>query len=104
MPDPKKFVDAPELDKARQLYAGDAAPTVMVAKKSHSEYTPYLAGLVRRHIHQDPEHSIGKRAAGHAFKGDADQDVEPLERQPIEGDVADGWGINYETGELVPPK
>ncbi len=92
MADPRKHISGSELQKARELFEdANRANHVMRANAggAFKMYNAFVADMVRKHVHEDPGHSVGT----------------PTEyEEPVEGKVGLGWGIDAETGEVVAPE
>ncbi len=92
MTDPRKHISGDELQKARALFEeANRANHVMRAKAggAFKTYNDFVADMVRKHVHEDPDHSIGT----------------PTEyEEPVDGKVSLGWGIDAASGEVVAPE
>ncbi len=84
---PDRHIHRAELHRALDLHQRHHSPDVITA--SSGPLRDYIVALVRKHIFEDPNQPEGRP-------------TEPEE--PNKQRVPLGWGINSQTGELVPPR
>ena len=91
-----RTIESQELHRALDLHRRHHSPAILTAEKG--PLRDYIVGLVRKHVFENEDDPVGKPAG---FDVDEDEGLHP---RPMNQKVEKGWGINSQTGELIPPE